>query len=80
MAEQSYGSSPIWVETCAPMKRGLKDIAKSWGIGPHLRVETCAPMKRGLKEFRHVPQRSVDSVETCAPMKRGLKDNRNPGL
>ena len=63
------------VETCAPMKRGLK-TAKQVIAQLAEKVETCAPMKRGLKAAslpdatEHPPV-----VETCAPMKRGLKAN-----
>ena len=37
-----------FVETCAPMKRGLKDTVSLTSAATQA-VETYAPMKRGLK-------------------------------
>lgn len=42
------------VATCAPMKRGLKDDGREFGIR-HTAVATCAPTKRGLKVFSKAP-------------------------
>ena len=65
------------VETCAPMKRGLKAAGRSCRTGMDRGVETCAPMKRGLKVDSFIRRRGQPRVETCAPMKRGLKDAIN---
>ena len=46
---QSVTASYSAVETCAPMKRGLKfGDRKRYRLHDAV-VETCAPMKRGLK-------------------------------
>ena len=41
------------VETCAPMKRGLKGTGAGLPTDNFFIVETCAPMKRGLKVEWH---------------------------
>ena len=63
-----------WVQTCAPMKRGLKAKLLGRRGGLAKSVQTCAPMKRGLKATFGPACAILDvEVQTCAPMKRGLK-------